>query len=81
MGALRGGLALAMALSIPMGQSYIEGLNMDVRDLILGMTYAVVTFSILVQGMTIESMIRKSKEVIMRERGYVGVGLAKNNKE
>ncbi|MDC2824507.1 cation:proton antiporter [Rodentibacter pneumotropicus] len=80
-GALRGGLALAMALSIPMGQSYIEGLNMDVRDLILGMTYAVVTFSILVQGMTIESMIRKSKEVIMRERGYVGVGLAKNNKE
>ncbi|OOF88643.1 sodium:proton antiporter [Rodentibacter ratti] len=80
-GALRGGLALAMALSIPMGQSYIEGLDMDVRDLILGMTYAVVTFSILVQGMTIESMIRKSKEVIMRERGYVGVGLAKNNKE
>lgn len=80
-GALRGGLALAMALSIPMGQSYIEGLNMDVRDLILGMTYAVVTFSILVQGMTIESMIRKSKEVIMRERGYVGVGLAKDNKE
>ncbi|OOF59161.1 cation:proton antiporter [Rodentibacter genomosp. 2] len=80
-GALRGGLALAMALSIPMGQSYIEGLNMDVRDLILGMTYAVVTFSILVQGTTIESMIRKSKEVIMRERGYVGVGLAKDNKE
>ncbi|TGY50457.1 sodium:proton antiporter [Rodentibacter caecimuris] len=80
-GALRGGLALAMALSIPMGQSYIEGLNMDVRDLILGMTYAVVMFSILVQGMTIESMIRKSKEVIMRERGYVGVGLAKENKE
>ncbi|OOF62124.1 sodium:proton antiporter [Rodentibacter sp. Ppn85] len=80
-GALRGGLALAMALSIPMGQSYIEGLNMDVRDLILGMTYAVVTFSILIQGTTIESMIRKSKEVIMRERGYVGVGLAKENKE
>ncbi|AOF52232.1 sodium:proton antiporter [Rodentibacter caecimuris] len=80
-GALRGGLALAMALSIPMGQSYIKGLNMDVRDLILGMTYAVVMFSILVQGMTIESMIRKSKEVIMRERGYAGVGLAKENKE
>ena len=77
-GALRGGLALAMALSIPMGKFYIEGLNMDVRDLILGMTYAVVTFSILVQGMTIETMIRKSKEVIMRQRGYVGVGLAKD---
>lgn len=31
--------------------------------------------------MTIESMIRKSKEVIMRERGYVGVGLAKEDKK
>ena len=80
-GALRGGLALAMALSIPMGKFYIEGLNMDVRDLILGMTYAVVTFSILVQGTTIEGMIRKSKEVIMRERGYVGVGLAKEHRK
>ncbi|OOF42629.1 sodium:proton antiporter [Rodentibacter rarus] len=81
-GALRGGLALAMALSIPMGQFHIEGLNMDVRDLILGMTYAVVTFSILVQGTTIENMIRKSKEIIIRERGYAGIGLAKSeNKE
>ena len=76
-GALRGGLALAMALSIPSGQFYIEGLEMDVRDLILGMTYAVVAFSILVQGMTIETLIRKSKEATMRERGYTGIGLAK----
>ena len=44
---------------------------MDVRDLILGMTYAVVAFSILVQGMTIETLIRKSKAT-MRERGYTG---------
>ncbi len=76
-GALRGGLALAMALSIPSGQFYIEGLEMDVRDLILGMTYAVVAFSILIQGMTIETLIRKSKEATMRERGYTGIGLAK----
>ena len=76
-GALRGGLALAMALSIPSDQFYIEGLEMDVRDLILGMTYAVVAFSILVQGMTIETLIRKSKEATMRERGYTGIGLAK----
>lgn len=77
-GALRGGLALAMALSIPTGQFFVEGLNMDIRDLILGMTYAVVTFSILIQGTTIEGMIRKSKEITMRERGYSGVGLAKS---
>lgn len=76
-GALRGGLALAMALSIPAGQFTIEGLNMDIRDLILGMTYAVVTFSILVQGTTIEGIIRKSKQITLRERGYTGVGLAK----
>jgi tRNA pseudouridine32 synthase / 23S rRNA pseudouridine746 synthase len=44
---------------------------------ILGMTYAVVAFSILVQGMTIETLIRKSKEATMRERGYTGIGLAK----
>lgn len=37
---------------------------MDVRDLILGMTYAVVAFSILVQGMTIETLIRKSKKLL-----------------
>ena len=50
---------------------------MDVRDLILGMTYTVVAFSILVQGMTIETLLRKSKEATMRERGYTGIGLAK----
>ena len=68
-GALRGGLALAMALSIPAGKFFIEGLNMDVRDLILGMTYAVVTFSILVQGATIEKMIRQAKAAVIREKG------------
>ena len=56
------GLALAMALSIPSGQFYIEGLEMDVRDLILGMTYAVVAFSILVQGMTIETLFVNQKK-------------------
>ena len=77
-GALRGGLALAMALSIPAGKFFVEGLNMDIRDLILGMTYAVVTFSILVQGTTIESMIRKAKASVIREKGYSGIGLAKD---
>ena len=62
-GALRGGLSLAMALSIPQGVAFINGTDMDVKDLILLMTYAVVTFSILVQGVTIEKMIQQSKLV------------------
>lgn len=62
-GGLRGGLALAMALSIPAGTVMIsssEG-NTDIRDLILLMTYSVVTFSILVQASTIKPMIKKAK--------------------
>lgn len=43
-GGLRGGLALAMALSIPPGPE---------QPLIVYMTYAVVAFSIIVQGLTI----------------------------
>ncbi len=68
-GGLRGGLALAMALSVPAGAAVVsssEG-NLDVRDLILLMTYAVVTFSILVQGSTVEPMIKKSKLVNPRK--------------
>ncbi|HDR1843828.1 TPA: sodium:proton antiporter [Pasteurella multocida] len=72
-GGLRGGLSLAMALSIPKGMLYLEHIGMDVRDLLLVMTYAVVTFSILVQGSTIETMIKKSKESILHQRGYVGL--------
>ncbi|MGY4677209.1 cation:proton antiporter [Pasteurella sp. P03HT] len=72
-GGLRGGLSLAMALSIPKGILFIEHIGMDVRDLLLVMTYAVVTFSILVQGSTIEKMIKKAKESILHKRGYVGL--------
>ncbi|MDA9557800.1 sodium:proton antiporter [Vibrio sp.] len=60
-GGLRGGLAIAMALSIPPGIWVIEDKLIDVRELILVMTYAVVVFSILVQGSTITSMIDKAK--------------------
>ena len=48
-GGLRGGISVAMALSLPPGQ---------VRDAILGVTYVIVVFSILVQGLTIERLIR-----------------------
>lgn len=49
-GALRGGIAVALALSIPSG---------DKRDIVLTMTYVVVVFSILVQGLTIESLVKR----------------------
>ncbi|HHT7856426.1 cation:proton antiporter [Pasteurella multocida] len=80
-GGLRGGLSLAMALSIPKGMLYLEHIGMDVRDLLLVMTYAVVTFSILVQGSTIETMIKKSKESILHQRGYLGLHPNKTSSE
>lgn len=51
-GGLRGGLAVALALALPQSKN---------RELILLMTYAVVLFSILIQGMTIKSLVEKSK--------------------
>lgn len=62
-GGLRGGLALAMALSIPSGTYIGADQNIDVKDLILWMTYAVVVVSILVQGSTISPLIEKSKSI------------------
>jgi monovalent cation:H+ antiporter, CPA1 family len=51
-GGLRGGISVALALSLPAG---------DERDLIVAVTYVVVIFSILVQGLTVGSLIRASK--------------------
>jgi CPA1 family monovalent cation:H+ antiporter len=51
-GGLRGGLAVALALALPQSEN---------REMILVMTYAVVMFSILVQGMTIKSLVAKSR--------------------
>ncbi len=52
-GGLRGGLAVALALSLPKGEN---------RDLIISMTYAVVIFSIIVQGLTIKNLIQHSQK-------------------
>jgi monovalent cation:H+ antiporter, CPA1 family len=49
-GGLRGGISVALALSIP---------NLPNRDAIIAMTYAVVVFSVLVQGLTIRGAICK----------------------
>lgn len=59
-GGLRGGLALAMAMSLPTGVIVATGSSIDLRELLMVMTYAVVVFSILVQGTTIPSLIDKS---------------------
>ncbi len=49
---LRGGISVALALSIPPGPE---------RDVILVATYVVVVFSILVQGLTIARLLRATK--------------------
>ncbi|MFI8622212.1 cation:proton antiporter [Marinomonas sp. NPDC078689] len=59
-GGLRGGLALAMAASIPHGKLIINGV--DYHTLMVMMTYVVVIFSIVVQGMTISPIIERSIE-------------------
>lgn len=48
-GGLRGGISVALALSLPSGPE---------RDLVLALTYAVVVFSILVQGLSIGKLVR-----------------------
>jgi len=50
-GGLRGGISVALALSIP---------EVESRDLIIVMTYIVVVFSILVQGLTMKPLIQNA---------------------
>lgn len=49
-GGLRGGISVALVLSLPAGQQ---------RELLLALTYAVVVFSILVQGLTIKRVVMR----------------------
>ena len=49
-GGLRGGISVALALSLPAGPE---------RDVLLGVTYAVVVFSIIVQGLSVGALIRR----------------------
>jgi len=57
-GGLRGGLALAMAAAIPSEEVSIRGI--DLHDIMIIITYVVVIFSIIVQGLTISPLIQKS---------------------
>lgn len=61
-GGLRGGLALAMAMAIPAGVWVLPEKQIDVREIILVITYGVVLFSILIQGSSIVPLINKAKE-------------------
>lgn len=49
-GGLRGGISVALALSLPPGEP---------RQLILAVTYVVVVFSIVVQGLTIGALVKR----------------------
>ena len=49
-GGLRGGISVALALSLPSGTH---------RDAIITVTYVVVLFSILVQGLTLSRLLRR----------------------
>ncbi len=49
-GGLRGGISVALALSLPVGPQ---------RETLLALTYCVVVFSILVQGLTIGKLVRR----------------------
>jgi CPA1 family monovalent cation:H+ antiporter len=49
-GGLRGGISIALALSLPGG---------PIKDVLVAATYVVVLFSVLVQGGTIKSLIRR----------------------
>jgi len=50
-GGLRGGISVALALSLPAG---------PYRETLIALTYCVVVFSILVQGLTIGSVVRRA---------------------
>jgi len=51
-----------MALELPSGVMMIPEHNVALRQVILVMTYSVVMFSIVVQGMTITPMITAAKK-------------------
>lgn len=53
-GGLRGGISVALALSIPPGPE---------RDVILPVTYSIVVFSILVQGLTVGKLVQRVSRI------------------
>ncbi len=74
-GGLRGGLSVALALSLPAFPG---------REIVLGATYSVVIFSILVQALTLGPLVtwlrrrsaRASRDVAGRRAGVLGLSVA-----
>ncbi|QQT26332.1 cation:proton antiporter [Sphingobacterium spiritivorum] len=58
-GGLRGGVSIALALSLPVGEH---------KDLVLGITYFVVIFSILVQGLTLGNLAGRIKKMAIQDK-------------
>jgi CPA1 family monovalent cation:H+ antiporter len=56
-GGLRGGISVALALSLPPGRE---------RELVLAVTYIIVIFSILVQGLSINRVVRGTMKLITK---------------
>jgi len=55
---LRGGISVALALSLPSG---------EMRDLLLTVTYVVVVFSIVVQGLSLGPLVKRLTGIKYRE--------------
>jgi CPA1 family monovalent cation:H+ antiporter len=58
-GGLRGGISVALALSLPAGQE---------RDLILAVTYVIVILSIVIQGLTIGRLVKHASSSTVNPR-------------
>jgi len=65
-GGLRGALALALALSVPATTG--NGAAFPDRDLILVMTFGVIVFSLIAQGLTIDPLLKRLGLIDRRER-------------
>jgi len=61
-GGVRGGISVALALSLPSQLKMADGSSManDYYPIILAATYGVVVFSIIVQGLTIKNVVEKT---------------------
>lgn len=68
-GGLRGGISVALALSIP---SVVDGTPVPERDLVLAITYVVVILSIVIQGLSIGRVLRRSFP--RKDEGRAGEG-------
>ncbi|MFQ5527148.1 MAG: cation:proton antiporter [Thermoanaerobaculia bacterium] len=55
-GGLRGGISVALALSIP---KFLGGEPLAHREILLAVTYSIVVFSIVVQGLTVGPYVRR----------------------